>query len=550
MKTLYITFRYVPDGGPKDNLVGYYSPPDPPKVELYVSPLRFRELIKDTYLIGYNLSPLFAYYGIRKIKDYTTDFEDLYLLARYYEGFKLSQHNHTLPLSSVLEQNQIEPIVNPPFDYKVAPTKLKANSIKEIKDELYALEKLHQKFNINLPPYKKLEKKAFEIIVDMMGEGLHIDEYQVKQLVQSIEQQLVDLQSTFRRITGQLGVNLRAPHQVAQALNLPSVNTSKKDLLFMLYNETDENRKEAIKTLLEFRKLEKQRQFLEQYLNYYLSKGKLTGIFLTTGAPSGRMSCYDINLQQIPRNLRFILRPPRGKWLVKLDFPQIELRLATLFYAKTFQDLFRDGIDLHTYTAKFIFNTEDVTKGQRQVAKAINFGLLYGMFEATLIEHIFVNTGILLSRTEAEYFRNSWLTLYPDVAREHQLVLTSLRHQGYYKDKTIFKRPYTTNSFNKALNYKIQGSGADLLKATILFAYEEGVRFCNLIHDEMIAIAGSEEHAQEVAQKLILATQKAWKLCVEEARKRASHKVEHIPLPLEYTIIDENGVSTEYTTAG
>ena len=136
------------------------------------------------------------------------------------------------------------------------------------------------------------------------------------------------------------------------------------------------------------------------------------------GAASGRMACSTPNLQNIPRDpaYRRCIRPAAGRVLVKADYSQIELRIAAQVSGDTaMQEAFRAGEDLHTTTARAVLGREP-TKDDRQLAKALNFGLLYGMGAERLRIYAQDEYGVTLSEAEAARFRQRFFQTYPGLA--------------------------------------------------------------------------------------------------------------------------------------
>jgi DNA polymerase-1 len=143
------------------------------------------------------------------------------------------------------------------------------------------------------------------------------------------------------------------------------------------------------------------------------------------GADSGRMSCRDPNLQNLPRNPRYrkcFVAPP-GRVLVKADYSQVELRIAAKIAGEQrMVEAYRRGDDLHTLTARMLLGKDEVTKADRQLAKAVNFGLLYGMGWKGFRIYARTNYGVDLTAEQAQSYRAAFFQAYPGLARWHQQV--------------------------------------------------------------------------------------------------------------------------------
>ena len=232
------------------------------------------------------------------------------------------------------------------------------------------------------------------------------------------------------------------------------------------------------------------------------------------GAESGRMSCKEPNLQQIPRESEycrcFIARD--GRVLVKADYSQIELRIA----AKVANEpvmiaAYKDGRDLHTLTAARILDKPEaeVTKADRQLAKAVNFGLLYGMGWKGLKMYAKANYGVELTDRQAKDYRTTFFRTYPALQRWHAKTEADVKKlfkknpdgthavftlAGRRRLLSVSKRDSQGKQYpNKtdALNTPVQGTGADGLKEAVALLWERRaecpgaapVIFC---HDEIV----------------------------------------------------------------
>jgi DNA polymerase-1 len=148
------------------------------------------------------------------------------------------------------------------------------------------------------------------------------------------------------------------------------------------------------------------------WLRHVAADGRVYATWKQIGAgASGRMSCKEPNLQQLPRDARYrrcFVAPP-GRVLVKADHSQIELRIAAkIANDKRMLDAYRGGEDLHTLTARSLLGTTEVTKADRQLAKAVNFGLLYGQGVPGLGRYTLANYGVRLTEAEAARHRETF----------------------------------------------------------------------------------------------------------------------------------------------
>jgi DNA polymerase I len=232
--------------------------------------------------------------------------------------------------------------------------------------------------------------------------------------------------------------------------------------------------------------------------------------FFQIGAPTGRLSCHDPNLQQVPNSpeYRSCFTAPPGRKLIIADYSQIELRiLAEFSQDPSLLQAFRAGIDLHRMTASQMLGIpfDDITKEQRDAAKALNFGLIYGMGAQGLSNRI--NTSIEESeRLIQKYFTtyggvHSWLTNAGETAvRDRQCRTSSGRLWSFNFDST--DRSAVASYVRAGKNFPIQGTNADITKRALVLMHAPlrtlGARVVNCIHDEIV-VEAAEETAETAA---------------------------------------------------
>ncbi len=207
------------------------------------------------------------------------------------------------------------------------------------------------------------------------------------------------------------------------------------------------------------------------------------------GAATGRMSCSAPNLQNIPRDpaYRTCFRPPAGRVLVKADYSQVELRIAAQLSGDAgMREAFRRGDDLHALTARAVLGREP-NKADRQLAKALNFGLVYGMGARTLREYARTGYGVDLTETEAKRFRERFFAAYPGLQAWHRR-----QPPATTVTRTLAgRRRLEVNRFTDKLNSPIQGTGADVLKQALarLWTHRSAVPSAVpvlAVHDEIV----------------------------------------------------------------
>ena len=260
------------------------------------------------------------------------------------------------------------------------------------------------------------------------------------------------------------------------------------------------------KMILEFREMTKlQSTYVETLPEMCDKNGRIHTDFVQTGTATGRLSCRDPNLQNIPvrneagRRIRSAFTAPEGKVLVSADYAQIELViLAHLSGDENMCRAFTEGTDVHKATAALIFGVEpeNVTQEMRRTAKIINFGVIYGMSAFRLANDL----GI--SRTKAAEFIENYFNTYSSINTFITETIRKAEEKGYVETLFGRKRPIAgINSKNRleksgaeriAVNTPVQGSAADIVKKAMLDVDEalskekNGARLLLQVHDELI----------------------------------------------------------------
>ncbi len=297
-----------------------------------------------------------------------------------------------------------------------------------------------------------------------------------------------------------------------------------------------------IKTLLEYRTVQKA---LTSYGENILEEikpttGRVHANFHQIGAPTGRMACTQPNIQQVPHayEYRRCFRAPEGRKLVIADYSQIELRiLADYTGDKGFVDAFNSGADLHRVTAAQIFNVslEEVSKEQRDFAKRLNFGVVYGIGA----KRFALMTG--LSETEAEDLLRRYFATYRDLdawlrkaaqqaVRERAAPRTVAGRLARFNFDPEDRQAVSLVQRN-GKNSPIQGSSADIIKRALRLLHdrlkETTACLVNVIHDEIV-VECSADDATEISRT------------VEEAMCAAGEEyVKKVPVNVETQIADE-----------
>jgi DNA polymerase-1 len=266
------------------------------------------------------------------------------------------------------------------------------------------------------------------------------------------------------------------------------------------------------------------------WLAHVAADGRVYPSWRQIGAASGRMSCSNPNMQQLPRgDYRRCIVAPHGRVLVKADYSQIELRIAARVSGdKALLEAYQRGDDLHTRTARTVLGIEEVTKRDRQLAKALNFGLLYGMGVRGFRQYAKSQYGLDLTEDEARRYRDAFFRSYPGLAVWHRRV----RSRKTVETRTLAGRRRLLNDQTPdthRLNTPVQGTGADGLKLALALLWERreqapGAFPVLAVHDEIVVEADAGQ-ADTVA---------AWlKAAMVEAMAPI---IEPVPVEVEVTV--------------
>lgn len=367
--------------------------------------------------------------------------------------------------------------------------------------------------------YYTLELPLARILGKMESAGIKVEASTLKAMGEELKEKLDVLEQTIYELAGET-FNINSPKQLGvilfEKLGLPPIKKTKTgystaaDVLEKLKSEH-----EIIKHLLEYRTLAKlQSTYIEGLQGVIHDKDqKIHTRYQQALTATGRLSSTDPNLQNIPirleegRKIRQAFVPSEEGWvLFSADYSQIELRvLAHMCGDKTLVEAFKQGMDIHTRTAMDVFgvSADEVDSQKRRVAKAVNFGIIYGISDYGLSQNLDI------TRKEAATFIENYLASFPGVKQYMDSIVQEAKMQGYVT--TILNRrrylpDINSSNFNlrsfaerTAMNTPIQGSAADIIKKAMIQMDErlskENMRAKMLlqVHDELIFEAPMEE---------------------------------------------------------
>ena len=382
---------------------------------------------------------------------------------------------------------------------------LKAKFIYNTKDKLY--EDMKKEDNIYL--FESIEMPLAKVLANMEIEGIRVDKKVLEEMGIEIKIKLEILTRDIYNYAGE-EFNINSPKQLGEILfdklKLPGAKKNKNGYATDIDVLKKLTEYPIINKILEYRALAKlYSTYIDGIINTIREDGKIHTIYTQTLTRTGRLSSIEPNLQNIPmrseygRLIRKAFIPENNSVILSSDYSQIELRVfAHLSGVNDLINAFKEGVDIHTKTAMDIFKVpmEGVTKNMRRQAKAVNFGILYGISSYGLAEDI----GIPVK--EAKEFINKYFETYPGVKDYMDKEIDEAKRDGYVK--TIMNRKrvieelkssnYKVRSMGErmALNTPVQGSASDILKKAMVeisdIFEKENIKSKMLlqVHDELI----------------------------------------------------------------
>ena len=382
-----------------------------------------------------------------------------------------------------------------------------------------------------------IEQPLSKVLAFMETAGFALDADGLRDYGKELDEDLSELTGRIYEAAHQ-EFNINSPRQMGEILfeklHLPTRRKTKSgwstdaEVLDSLRGEHP-----VIEDILTYRKLAKLKStYVDGLMSKVAQDGRVHTIFRQTETRTGRISSTEPNLQNIPvrtergsRLRRFFVAPP-GFVLVDADYSQIELRvLAHMAQDKAMQEAFLTNKDIHTQTASQVFDMpeEFVTPAMRSAAKAVNFGIVYGIGAFSLAQDIGVTVA------EADRYIKNYLSTYAGVKRYMEETVTAARETGFVTTMFGRRRPLpeltaqnkNTRAFGEriAMNTPIQGTAADIIKTAMVRVFERlhaenmKSRLILQVHDELL-VEAPEEEAERAALILTEEMQKASVLSV------------------------------------
>ncbi|MBM6628327.1 DNA polymerase I [Mammaliicoccus vitulinus] len=390
----------------------------------------------------------------------------------------------------------------------------KVTAIYESKEKMIELLKERDQFSL----HDDLELPLARVLAEMEHIGITVDKETLKEMQEDLKTRLDKLIEQIHSHAG-TEFNINSPKQLGvvlfEDLKLPIIKKTKTgystavDVLEQLRNEHP-----IIEDILVYRQLAKlQSTYIEGLQKMITSEGKIHTRFNQTLAQTGRLSSIEPNLQNIPirleegRKIRKAFRPSKENHVIfAADYSQIELRvLADITGDEHMKEAFTANEDIHTTTAMRVFNVDkdEVTSNMRRQAKAVNFGIVYGISDYGLSQSL----GI--TRKAAKKFIDDYLDSFPKVKEYMDTIVQDAKQKGYV-ETLLHRRRYTPDITNRnfnlrsfaertAMNTPIQGSAADIIKlAMVQFSNKMkdtdfNAKLLLQVHDELIFEVPEEE---------------------------------------------------------
>ena len=477
-------------------------------------------IVYDAEIAVYDLDPSNMKYKMEDVAYQYLDFS----IEEYIKGLGIKKEEQINLFEENSKSNEYENTLNALNAYLIQ--KLYEKTIKEIK-------------NLNeMDLFNNIEMPLVEVLAEMQYEGIKIEKDKLESFGVELKQNIDELTKEIYDLSGQ-EFNINSTKQLGEILfeklKLPVVKKTKTgystdvDVLEKLKSEHP-----IIEKILEYRSLTKLNSTYVEGLKPYINKvtGRIHSYFHQTITATGRISSTEPNLQNIPtrielgKRLRKAFVPKEGYVFIDADYSQIELRvLAHISQDENMINAFKHDEDIHKQAASNVFNVpiEEVTKEQRSHAKAVNFGIVYGISDFGLGEQIGV------SRKKAKDYINQYLEKYSGIKKFMDDIVEKAKEQGYVE--TLFNRrryipELKSKNFNirqfgsrVAMNTPIQGTAADIMKIAMINVYkklkEEKLesKLILQIHDELL-IEAKEDEKERVKNILQSCMENAIKLDV------------------------------------
>ena len=457
--------------------------------------IKMKNIYYDVKIAAYDLNPTNNNYSIENVAQQYLNIDVGEYIGKYEQE---KPKNKQLNLfSDELEENENDKFI---FGFK-------SYLISKIAEE--TLEKLNSVNSLDL--FNNIEMPLVKVLGEMQTNGMYVDKQELVDFGNKLKEQIDVIKKEIYELCGE-EFNINSTQQLGvilfEKLKLPVYKKTKTgystdvDILEKL-----KNKHPVIEKILEYRSLMKLNStYVEGLIPYINEKTKrIHSYFHQTITATGRISSTEPNLQNIPtryalgKELRKIFKPADDYIYIDADYSQIELRvLAHISGDKHMLNAFMNDEDIHKQAASKVFDIpiEEVTKEQRTSAKAVNFGIVYGISDFGLAEQLNI------SRKQAKQYIEQYLEKYKGIKKFMENIVESAKEKGYVE--TLFHRRryipelssnnYMVRQFGSraAMNTPIQGTAADIMKIAMINVYKKleeeklDAKIVLQVHDELI----------------------------------------------------------------
>jgi DNA polymerase-1 len=368
-----------------------------------------------------------------------------------------------------------------------------ARDVAHLHDLLATMEGELAKFDLNT--VWTLESSLLPVVVGMEATGMHVEREKLRAIAEEALKLAQQASDDLSVALGNPGINPASPAQLLAALRAKGIK---------LESTAEEKLKEAddghlVPLVLAFREASKRAQQAKALIEHIKLDGRIHGRFEPLGTATGRFSSKEPNLQNIGRGeIREAFTAPDGRLLIVADYSQIELRAAAAIAGETKMiEAYKAGADLHKLTAATVLGKpeDEVTKADRQLAKAVNFGLIYGQSAPGLVRYAASGYGVKMTEAEAQLIRSAFFHNYSNLRQWHRTSRSladgyvSGVHTRIGRRRLIPRSASKWEKFTALVNTPVQGGAADGLKKAIILVAKrlpEGAMLVSTVHDELV----------------------------------------------------------------
>ena len=463
--------------------------------------INYENIYYDVKIASYDLNPTNSNFTIENVSNQYLNID----LGEYLSKYELNKkESKQLNLFQTDEENENSKYI---YGFKAYIIKKTANK---------TLEELEKINSIDL--FTNIEMPLVKVLGEMQVNGMYVDKRELEDFGNELKQQIEELKKQIYELCGE-EFNINSTQQLGvmlfEKLGLPVYKKTKTgystdvDILEKL-----KNKHPVIEKILEYRSLMKLNStYVEGLIPYINEKtNRIHSYFHQTITATGRISSTEPNLQNIPtrnelgKTLRKVFKPAKENIFIDADYSQIELRvLAHISEDENMVKAFNNDEDIHKQAASKVFGVpmEEVTKEQRTSAKAVNFGIVYGISDFGLSEQL----GI--SKKQAKKYIDQYLEKYSGIKKFMETIVEDAKEKGYVE--TLFHRrryipELTSNNYmvrqfgaRAAMNTPIQGTAADIMKIAMINVYNRlekeklNAKIVLQVHDELIIECKTEE---------------------------------------------------------